>query len=137
MQKVVGDRLRPAGSATFGVESALLLRRARKVGRRWRESWATAKIRLADCAAAPALFYAARSWRSRGFPEALTGAAEGAAELRRVLERPSPGSVFPENEPFPARGRVTGSKDRLERLTGGDSRRLLVARTGQVVAKAA
>src|ERR1043166_5730397 len=63
MQKIVGDRLRPAGKGDpFGVERARdQLRQAYGILDRAMhgKTWATGEdFTLADCAAAPALFYA-------------------------------------------------------------------------------
>jgi glutathione S-transferase len=63
MQKVVGDRLRPAGRTDpFGVEQAIaqLGRSYAMIEARMKsDSWAVGDtLTLADCAAAPALFYA-------------------------------------------------------------------------------
>jgi glutathione S-transferase len=63
MQKIVGDRLRPAGSKDpFGVEEARAeLRKSYQIleAEMASRTWATGdEFGLADCAAAPALFYA-------------------------------------------------------------------------------
>ncbi|HEY8335938.1 MAG TPA: glutathione S-transferase family protein [Tardiphaga sp.] len=99
VQKIVGDRLRPAGQRDpHGVAEA----RARIVscyGMIEREmadrSWAMGEtFSLADCAAMPALFY--------GNKVQPFGAAHGnvAAYLDRLLARPSVARVVREAEPY-------------------------------------
>ncbi|WP_242125354.1 glutathione S-transferase family protein [Sphingobium sp. Sx8-8] len=100
MQALVGDRIRPEGvardphgmdqaRATLGKAYALL--EARMAGRRWA---AGDDFTLADCAAAPSLFYADRIVPVRsGFP-AL------AAYLERVEARESFARVLQEKEPW-------------------------------------
>lgn len=99
MQKVVGDRLRPAGQRDpFGVEEARTLLRtalgmveAQVAGK----CWATGDVfGLADCAAAPALFYADKVMPiAADFPCAL-------AYLERLKARPSFARVLEEAEPW-------------------------------------
>jgi glutathione S-transferase len=112
MQKIVLDRLRPAGeSDVLGVDEARAnLRKAYALaerqlhGRVWVASDA---FSLADCAAAPALFYA-------GIVEPFSGAYPNlAAYFERLLGRPSVArtlrearpyfSMFPLREAIPAR----------------------------------
>jgi len=87
MQKIVGDRLRPAGRrdahgvqearATLATTYNLLETRLSDLG------WiAGADFSLADCAAAPPLFYAARVAPFSAHPRL-------SAYLKRVMERPS------------------------------------------------
>jgi glutathione S-transferase len=100
MQKIVLDRLRPDGQDDpFGVEEARgLLRTAYRViegeladGRTWAAGEA---FTLADCAAAPALFYA-------DLVEPFGSAQRGlAAYFRRLEARPSFARVLREAEPF-------------------------------------
>jgi glutathione S-transferase len=88
MQRIVGDRLRPAGkSDPFGVEQAVGQIRAayalveREIGTK---QWAVGDdFSLADCAAAPALFYANTIVP---FDEAQTNLAR---YLDRLIARPS------------------------------------------------
>lgn len=99
MQKIVGDRLRPAGSKdSFGVDQA----RARirtfydivekdMAGK----TWATGDdFTLADCAAGPALFYA--NW-VEPFPATHKVLA---AYHKRLIERPSYKRALDEAEPY-------------------------------------
>lgn len=99
MQRIVADRLRPAGQADpYGVAAAhAALRTAYGVierdmaGRRWPCGDA---FSMADCAAAPALFYAA--WVEPfgdDHPQA-------AAYLQRLLQRPSFARAVEEARPF-------------------------------------
>ncbi|QGP79454.1 glutathione S-transferase family protein [Sphingobium sp. CAP-1] len=99
MQAIVGDRLRPEGQRDpHGVAQArALLRKAyalidgRLAGRRWAASEA---FGLADCAAAPALFYA--DWiepMRADFPTL-------GAYLARLEARPSVARVLVEKEPW-------------------------------------
>lgn len=99
MQKIIGDRLRPAGkNDPFGVEEArTMMRRAlgmidREMGRK---TWSMGDtFTMADCAAAPALFYA----------NTITPLAEkhpNAAEyLERLKQRPSYARALVEAEPY-------------------------------------
>lgn len=99
MQKIVGDRLRPADSGDpYGVEQAKAqLRRAyalieQELGGR---TWITGDaFTLSDCAAAPALFYA-----ETVLPfDASQGRV--AAYLDRLMTRPSFARVLAEAEPY-------------------------------------
>jgi glutathione S-transferase len=98
MQKIVLDRLRPeAARDTYGVAQAReLLDRAYRwldgqlAGRAWA---AGADFTLADCAAAPALFYA--DW-----VHPLAGHANLAAYLRRLRARPSFARAVDEARPY-------------------------------------
>lgn len=99
MQKVVGNRLRPAGSKDpHGVEDAKTRMRAaydiaerEMASRRWAAGDA---FTLADCAAAPALSYA-----SKVLPFADTH-PNLAAYLERLNARPSYARVLKEAEPY-------------------------------------
>jgi len=99
MQKIVGDRLRPEGRKDpFGVaEARTLLATALGVveahvsERRW---MAGAEFTLADCAAAPALFYADKVMPLAGaWPNAT-------ALLERLKARPSFARVLDEAAPY-------------------------------------
>ena len=99
MQKIVTDRLRPAGkNDAHGVEQAKMqLRDAYKAAEPMLQSktWAMGDdFTLADCAAAPALFYA-----NTVLP---FGAAEKnlSAYLHRLMARPSFARVLVEAEPY-------------------------------------
>jgi glutathione S-transferase len=102
MQKIVGDRLRPAdGDDPVGVAQA---RAQLQTAYRWLESeladgrlWAAgASFTLADCAAAPALYYADRVEPLRaGFPRL-------AAYYDRLAARPSFARALREAEPYAA-----------------------------------
>jgi glutathione S-transferase len=99
MQKIVGDRLRPEGERDpFGVAEAraslatsLTMVDAHMADRRW----ATGEdFTLADCAAAPALFYADKVMPMAGlYPNAL-------ALLDRLKARPSFARVLDEAGPW-------------------------------------
>ncbi len=99
MQKIVGDRLRPAGSKDpFGVEQARtrlktvydMLEKDMAV-----KTWATGEhFTMADCAAAPALFYADLVQPFRGTH------ANVAAYFGRLMERPSFKRVVEEAKPY-------------------------------------
>ena len=99
MQKIVTDRLRPEGSNdTFGVEQAYVqLREAYGVidGEMASKQWAVGDaISIADCAAAPALFYANTVepiGDSHGYAKAY---------LTRLMQRPSFSRVLVEAEPY-------------------------------------
>lgn len=99
MQKIVGDRLRPEGQRDpFGVaEARALLKTALGVVETQvsGKTWATGDaFGLADCAAAPALFYADKVMPiAADFPEA-------AAYLQRLKARPSFARVLAEAEPW-------------------------------------
>jgi glutathione S-transferase len=99
MQKIVGDRIRPQGTGdAYGVAqaraslaTACALIEAEMGDRRWAMGDA---FSMADCAAAPALYYAdkvAPLGESR---------PNTAAYLRRLLERPSFARVIREAEPY-------------------------------------
>jgi glutathione S-transferase len=98
MQKIVTDRLRPTGkSDPHGVEQARAnLQTAYRIlekemkGRTWAAGHA---FTMADCAAAPALFYA-------NLVESLGAYANVAAYQKRLLGRPSFARVVKEAEPF-------------------------------------
>lgn len=99
MQKVVGNRLRPAGAKDpHGVEDAKTrMRAAYDIAERDMASrpWAAGDdFSMADCAAAPALFYAARV-----LPYADTH-PHLAAYLERLKARPSYARVLKEAEPY-------------------------------------
>jgi glutathione S-transferase len=99
MQKIVTDRLRPAGkSDPYGVEAArATLRTAydmieRELATR---TWAVGEtFTMADCAAAPALFFADRIMPFGG------AHGNAAAYLRRLAERPSVARTFEEARPY-------------------------------------
>ena len=99
MQKIVGDRLRPAGQKdALGVaqaKAALLTSYGIIEQGFGSKPWALAEgFSMADCAAAPALFYADKVQPiTDAFP--LT-----AAYLRRLSERPSFARVLREAEPY-------------------------------------
>jgi glutathione S-transferase len=99
MQKIVGDRIRPAGANDpHGVQEArALLKLAcgmvdKDMAAR---QWATGRsFGMADCAAAPALFYANEVMPlGEDFPHAL-------AYLERLKARPSMQRVLKEAEPY-------------------------------------
>ena len=99
MQKIVGDRLRPADKKDpYGVEEA---RAQMRVALGMVEqamaakTWANGEaFTMADCAAAPALFYAGKV-----MPFAATH-PNAAAYLRRLVERPSYARALKEAEPY-------------------------------------
>ena len=101
MQKIVGDRLRPeADRDPFGVAEA---RRALEAAYRWLDEamggreWAAGEaFSLADCAAAPALFYA--DW-THPIDKAFT---QVHAYRRRLLARPSFARAVDEARPYRA-----------------------------------
>ena len=99
-QKIITDRLRPAGqNDTFGVEHARgLLQTALSIIDKdmARKTWATGDtFTMADCAAAPTLFY---------YNKAVTPLAGSfdnlAAYLDRLIKRPSYARALKEAEPF-------------------------------------
>ena len=98
MQKIVTDRLRPEGkSDPYGVEEARALLRTsvgmvdeHMAGKRWVMGDA---FTMADCAAAPALFYANKV-------QPFDGQSHASAYLDRLLERPSFARVIKEAEPY-------------------------------------
>jgi glutathione S-transferase len=99
MQRIVGDRLRPEGAKDpFGVEEARSLL-AGGLGMVERQAggkaWTTGEaFTLADCAAAPALFYADKVMPLEdAYPNAL-------ALLDRLKTRPSFVRVLAEAEPY-------------------------------------
>jgi glutathione S-transferase len=99
MQKIVTDRLRPAGkSDAHGVEQAKMqLRDAYKMAEPLMESktWAMGDdFTLADCAAAPALFYANTVLPFGPTEKNLS------AYLDRLMTRPSFARVLAEAEPY-------------------------------------
>lgn len=99
MQRIVGDRLRPDGSKDpFGVEAArATLWTAYDMLEKQMEQrfWAMGEtFSLADCAAAPALFYADRVQPFGETHPALAG------YFGRLLERPSYARVLEEAKPY-------------------------------------
>jgi glutathione S-transferase len=99
MQKVVTDRLRPAGkSDPHGVEEAKAMLRTSLdlVEREMRDkTWAMGDaFTMADCAAAPALFYA-----SKVLPVAETH-KNAHRYLERLMQRPSYARALGEAEPY-------------------------------------
>ena len=99
MQTIVGDRLRPADNKDpYGVEQARdLMGRALGILERamGKQTWAMGEtFTMADCAAAPALFYADKVAPLAGkFPDV-------AAYLGRLKGRPSYARVLTEAEPY-------------------------------------
>lgn len=99
MQKIVTDRLRPAGSNDpFGVEEARELLKTSldmidqdMASHRWAMG---DDFTMADCAAAPALFYADMVMPFRDTHK------HAAAYLDRLKERPSYARVLKEAEPY-------------------------------------
>jgi len=99
MQKVVTDRLRPAGkNDPYGVEEAKTLLRTSfgmieedMAKNRWAMGDA---FTMADCAAAPALFYANMAVPFRDTHKNV------AAYLDRLMQRPSFARVLKEAEPY-------------------------------------
>lgn len=99
MQNVVGDRLRPAdqrdrlgvAQARAKMKTALDMIEAQMASRQWAMGDA---FTLADCAAAPALYYA-----DKVLPFAATH-PNAAAYLARLLARPSFARVVQEAQPF-------------------------------------
>lgn len=99
MQKIVIDRIRPAESRDpYGVEEARqTLRTAYRMidGQTATGAWAVGEaFSLADCAAAPALFFASIV---EPIPEGLTGLR---AYLERLLDRPSVRRVYRDAAPY-------------------------------------
>jgi glutathione S-transferase len=99
MQKIVTDRLRPAGrNDPFGVEAARATLRAAYAmidGRMATRRWAVGEgFGMADCAAAPALFYAAK------VEPFGAGQPHLAAYFERLLARPSYARALREAEPY-------------------------------------
>jgi glutathione S-transferase len=99
-QKIITDRIRPAGANdTFGVtQSREALDAALTLADRWmaRQQWAAGDtFSMADCAAAPPLFYA----DLRIAP--LAGRYDNlAAYLNRLKQRPSYDRTLKEAEPY-------------------------------------
>ena len=99
MQKIVLDRIRPAdGKDPLGVEEAKqMLKRAYGVLEAERDgrTWAAGEsFSMADCSAAPALFYAERCVSfQEGYPRL-------AAYFERLRTRPSFARVLAEAEPY-------------------------------------
>jgi glutathione S-transferase len=99
MQKVVGDRLRPAGQKdAHGVAEAMRTLRtacdmleAQIAGRTWIMG---DDFTMADCAAAPALFYV-----DKVMPLA-DAHRNAAAYLERLMRRPSYARALKEAEPY-------------------------------------
>jgi glutathione S-transferase len=101
MQKIVTDRLRPAGhNDPYGVDQAkALLRTAYGMidGEMATKTWAMGDaFTMADCAAAPAMFYANLVMP---FGDTYENAA---AYFRRLMERPSFTRAVKEAEPYRA-----------------------------------
>jgi glutathione S-transferase len=98
MQKIVGDRLRPEGSKDPpGVEEAraTMSTALGMVEAMATRSWATGDaFTMADCAAAPSLFYA-----DKVMPFAATHPL-AAAYLDRLKQRPSYARALKEAEPY-------------------------------------
>jgi glutathione S-transferase len=101
MQRVVGDRIRPAGKGDpFGVEEAKgRIRSAYAVIERemaeGRKQWAMGEtFTIVDCAACPALFYADRVAPIGGEHPQVT------AYLERLRARPSFARVLEEAKPY-------------------------------------
>ncbi|MEO6577139.1 MAG: glutathione S-transferase family protein, partial [Polyangiaceae bacterium] len=99
MQKIVGDKLRPPGTSDpSGVEDAKTqLRTAYAMidDDMKEKTWAMGDaFSMADCAAAPALYYANKLVPlGNDYPHA-------AAYLRRLCERPSFARVLEEAQPY-------------------------------------
>ena len=99
MQKIVTDKLRPAGkNDPHGVEAARALLRT-SLGMIDKEmasrTWAMGEaFTMADCAASPALFYA-----DKAMPLA-TAYPNAAAYLQRLTQRPAFARVLNEAEPY-------------------------------------
>ncbi|MGE5146779.1 MAG: glutathione S-transferase family protein, partial [Candidatus Eiseniibacteriota bacterium] len=99
MQKIVGDRIRPAGNKDpHGVEDARrrLLAALGMVDRDMAtKTWAMGDaFTLADCAAAPALFYVDK------VQPLADGHPNVAAYLKRLMARPSYARALKEAEPY-------------------------------------
>lgn len=98
MQRIVGDRLRPVDAKDPTGVAAYRAQIERNVGlldRTLRTDWAAGDaFTMADCAAAPALYYANET---APFSDAYPNAA---AYLRRLQARPSFARVFAEAEPY-------------------------------------
>jgi len=99
MQKIVGDRLRPRDKKdTYGVEEARtqITTALGMVDQAMAENaWAIGEnFTIADCAAAPALFYA-----DKVMPFSTTH-PNAASYLKRLMERPSYARALKEAEPY-------------------------------------
>jgi glutathione S-transferase len=98
MQKVIGDRIRPEGQRDpYGVEQARarLTTALSMIDDAIGEAWAAgADFTLADCAAAPALFYADKVVSLKGKYDKTW------AYLERLKARPSFARTLKEAEPF-------------------------------------
>ena len=97
MQKIVGDRLRPADRKDpHGVEEARTqIATALGIIEQGMQPWATGDaFTLADCSAAPALFYA-----DKVAPFGATH-PHAAAYLVRLMQRPSYARALQEAEPY-------------------------------------
>ncbi len=99
MQKVVGDRIRPAGNKDeFGVTQAKQqLQAALGLVEQdmAKKTWAMGEtFSIADCAAAPALWYV-----NQVMPFSATH-KNATAYLRRLMDRPSYARVLKEAEPY-------------------------------------
>ena len=99
MRKIVGDRMRPPGQKDpFGVEQAKAqLRTALDITEQdmANKTWAIGDtFTMADCAAAPALFYADKVMP---FSDTHKNATN---YLRRLMSRPSYGRTLREAEPY-------------------------------------
>jgi glutathione S-transferase len=99
MQKIVGDRLRPKGmNDPFGVEDAkrmLTIAYGMVDQEMGAKTWAMGDaFTMADCAAAPALFFA-----NKVFPLGDRH-ANASAYLKRLTERPSYARVLEEAQPY-------------------------------------
>jgi len=99
MQKIVGDRLRPVDKKdAHGVEEArtqMITALAMLDQYMAKNTWATGEtFSMADCAAAPALFYA-----DKVMPFSTTH-PNAAAYLQRLKERPSYARTLKEAEPY-------------------------------------
>jgi glutathione S-transferase len=99
MQKIVGDRLRPEGKTDpFGVDQARVQLRSSyaMIDRDMRsKTWAAGEaFTLADCAAAPALFYANKV---EPFGDKYPAARR---YHDRLLQRPSVARVIEEAQPY-------------------------------------
>jgi len=98
MQKIVGDRLRPAGKTdAYGVDEAReQLRTAYGVidEEMRARTWAIGDVfSMADCAAAPALYYADLVLPLRAY-------ANAAAYFERLMKRPSFARAVEEAAPY-------------------------------------
>jgi glutathione S-transferase len=99
MQKIVTDRLRPPGNSDeYGVNEArkLLATACTMIDRDMASrTWATGEaFSMADCAAAPALFYA------NELSPLSQSHRNAAAYLRRLMDRPSFARAVAEAKPF-------------------------------------